>query len=188
MRHGSKKALVAAGAVAFAVALGACGSSGTATTSAPEPTTAATGHTVVVKDPWARATAPGAQVGAIYAEITSGGEADALVGVTVPADVAAEAQLHITAASTTTTTGPGPDVHTDSHADGEHTATSGSTGMQQVATLEIPAGGSLTLAPGGNHVMLIGLAEPLVAGETFTATLQFEKAPAQTVTVSVRDS
>ena len=41
---------------------------------------------------------------------------------------------------------------------------------------EIPAGGTLMLMPGGKHVMLIGLEQPLTAGEQFTMTLNFEGA------------
>lgn len=40
----------------------------------------------------------------------------------------------------------------------------------------IPAGGTLQLAPGGKHVMLIGLAAPLAVGDTITLTLTFAHA------------
>ncbi len=40
----------------------------------------------------------------------------------------------------------------------------------------VPAGGSVTLAPGGLHVMLFGLTGHLVEGETLPLTLQFEQA------------
>jgi copper(I)-binding protein len=39
---------------------------------------------------------------------------------------------------------------------------------------EVPAGGSVELAPGGKHVMLIGLAQPLEAGQAFSLTLHFD--------------
>jgi len=42
--------------------------------------------------------------------------------------------------------------------------------------LEIPAGGSVTLEPGGYHVMLMGLVQPLKADECLALTLRFEKA------------
>ncbi|MEO8667007.1 MAG: copper chaperone PCu(A)C [Bauldia sp.] len=42
--------------------------------------------------------------------------------------------------------------------------------------IEIPAGGSITLAPGGFHIMFIGLKEPLVEGGRMPVTLNFEKA------------
>ncbi|MCE7980397.1 MAG: copper chaperone PCu(A)C [Caldilinea sp. CFX5] len=50
---------------------------------------------------------------------------------------------------------------------------------------EIPAGGSVTLAPGGKHVMLVNLNAPLVEGESFALTLRFEHAPAISVTVPI---
>ena len=40
----------------------------------------------------------------------------------------------------------------------------------------IPAGGNVALAPKGSHLMLLGLKKPLKEGETFSATLNFEKA------------
>jgi hypothetical protein len=42
--------------------------------------------------------------------------------------------------------------------------------------LEIPAGGSVTLAPGGYHLMMMGLKGPLKQGSTVPVTLVFEKA------------
>lgn len=49
--------------------------------------------------------------------------------------------------------------------------------MSHVDALEIPAGETVTLAPGGLHVMFMGLnGDPLEAGETFPATLIFETA------------
>jgi len=41
---------------------------------------------------------------------------------------------------------------------------------------EIPAGGAHALARGGDHVMLMGLAEPLEQGSTVTLMLEFEVA------------
>jgi len=37
--------------------------------------------------------------------------------------------------------------------------------MRKIESLEIPAGGRLRLAPGGLHMMLIGLLRPLVEGQ-----------------------
>ena len=42
--------------------------------------------------------------------------------------------------------------------------------------LEIPAGETVVLAPGGFHIMFMGLKQALVEGETITVTLTFEKA------------
>ena len=54
------------------------------------------------------------------------------------------------------------------------------------AGLPLPAGQAVALAPGGNHLMLIGLTTPLVAGETVPLTFQFASAPTITVQAQVR--
>ena len=49
--------------------------------------------------------------------------------------------------------------------------------MRQLADgLEIPAGETVVLAPGGFHIMFMGLKQALVEGESITVTLTFEKA------------
>lgn len=42
--------------------------------------------------------------------------------------------------------------------------------------LPLPAGSAVALAPGGNHIMLMGVANPLVAGDTVPLTLTFANA------------
>jgi copper(I)-binding protein len=42
--------------------------------------------------------------------------------------------------------------------------------------MPLPAGQTVELQPGGNHIMLLGVAEPMVAGQTVPLTLTFEKA------------
>lgn len=49
----------------------------------------------------------------------------------------------------------------------------------------VPAGSVLQLQPGGKHVMLFGLAKPLVAGDSFELTLNFDAHDPITVTVPV---
>ena len=52
---------------------------------------------------------------------------------------------------------------------------SGMMMMQELRDgLPLPAGETVALAPGGNHLMLLGVKEPLVAGDTVTLTLTFE--------------
>lgn len=50
---------------------------------------------------------------------------------------------------------------------------------------EIPAGAVLELKPGGKHIMLIGLAQPLNLGDSFELTLNFDNGESMTVTVPV---
>jgi copper(I)-binding protein len=52
--------------------------------------------------------------------------------------------------------------------------------------LSVPSNGKLQLAPGGAHVMIMGLKQPLKAGDDFGLTLQFAKSRPERVTVTVR--
>lgn len=51
----------------------------------------------------------------------------------------------------------------------------------------IPAGGSLELAPGANHIMLMGLTAPLVAGDDATFTLTLSDGSTYDFTAPVKD-
>ena len=52
--------------------------------------------------------------------------------------------------------------------------------------LVIPAGGTETLKPGGNHVMLIGMSDQLAAGDEVEVTLEFSNGESLTITVPVK--
>ena len=56
------------------------------------------------------------------------------------------------------------------------TDSSGVSRMMPVPVLEIPPGETVALQPGDLHVMFMGLAHPLVAGDHLSATLVFQKA------------
>lgn len=60
--------------------------------------------------------------------------------------------------------------------------------MMHVEELLIPAGETVTLKPGGYHVMLMGLKKPLAKGTDFPVTLKFARAGEITVTVKVKDA
>ena len=57
--------------------------------------------------------------------------------------------------------------------------------MEKVDGIVVPAGGSVTLAPGGLHVMLVGLKFMLMAEETIPVSFTFEHAGAITTGVAV---
>ena len=57
--------------------------------------------------------------------------------------------------------------------------------MRPLAALPLAQDKPLKLAPGGYHLMLMGLKVPLKAGETFPLTLKFAHASPMTVTVTV---
>ena len=111
-----------------------------------------------VTDAWARATPGKAENGAAYVTIESP-TADRLVSASSP--VAKKAELH-------TMSMQGMVMK-----------------MRPIAGLDVPPGQSLTLKPGGEHIMLMGLNQPLHEGQSFPLTLDFEKAGPRTVTVAV---
>ena len=122
------------------------------------------GGKLTVTDAWARTSTGMAMAGAAYLTITNGSDqADALLSVTTPA--AATPEIHQTT-----------------------TDASGMTGMHPVDRVDVAAGKTVKLEPGGYHIMLIGLTGDLKAGTTIELTLKFEKAGEIKVTAEVRAS
>ena len=58
--------------------------------------------------------------------------------------------------------------------------------MHKVELIEIPAGGSVELKPGGYHLMVIGLKKTLKDGDKVTIALQFSADIRKTITIPVR--
>jgi copper(I)-binding protein len=113
-----------------------------------------------VADAKARPTAPGG-TGVVYMIVMNHGAADDdLTGLSTP--IADKAEMHRTATE------------------------NGVMRMDAVADLPVKANGALTFGPGGLHVMLTGLKQPLKLGDRFPLTLNFAKAGAVAVTVSVQ--
>ena len=111
---------------------------------------------LAVRAAWARATPPGAKVGAAYVTIANGGGLDdRLVAAASPA--AAKVTVHATAEE------------------------SGVATMRPLRAPVLPAGETLVMRPGGTHLMLTGLSAPLREGDTVELALTFEKAGALTV-------
>jgi copper(I)-binding protein len=105
---------------------------------------------LAVVSAWARATPPGAKVGAAYVTVENrGSEPDRLVEARSP--VAEAVHLHQTVEE------------------------NGVAAMRPLEAPEIPGGGTLDMAPGGIHLMLMGLSAPLKQGETVPLTLVFER-------------
>jgi periplasmic copper chaperone A len=118
---------------------------------------------LTVSQPWSRALPPVSPTGAAYMIIRNDGQqADRLLGAKTP--VAGHAELH------------------------EHVHADGLMKMQQRESVEIAPGEAVSFEPGGYHVMLFQLQQPLVAGERYPMTLQFEQAGAVEIEVSVHDS
>lgn len=144
-----------------------------------------------ISDAWARASADGQANGAAYMTITGGDRDDRLIGAAVSPEVAARAEVHETVMA--------DDGDTDMANGGTGSSGTGMSGtgmsgmggtmtMREVDAIDIPAGEDVALEPGGYHVMLMELVEPLVAGDQFDLTLTFEQAGDVTVTLEVRES
>jgi len=136
---------------------------------------------ITIEGQWARTSPAMASMGAAYMDITSS-EDDQLVGVSVPASIAARAEIHEMVPADMAM----DDSMDESMDDGEMDMDMGAMVMQQIMALDLPAGETVSLEPGGYHVMLIDLAEPLAEGDTFNVTLDFAEADDLTVEVVVR--
>ena len=65
---------------------------------------------------------------------------------------------------------------------------SGKMVMQEVKTgIPIPAHGSVTVKPGGFHIMFWNLKKPIVAGDTVDVTVKFSNGTSLEVTADARD-
>lgn len=106
--------------------------------------------TLVISQPWSRATPPGASVGVAYMQIANKGAADTLLRAESP--VASEVQMHTS--------------------DNE----GGMMRMRRVESLDIPARGHVEFKPSGLHFMLVGLKQPLKESEHVELTLVFRNA------------
>jgi periplasmic copper chaperone A len=115
---------------------------------------------IEVADAWARPPIGQTRNTAAYLTLTNRGSApDRLLGASTPA--AGKAEMHTTVR------------------EGEVMR------MRDVQNVELKPGAAVKFAPGGLHLMLLDI-KPLKAGDTFTLTLQFEKAGKQDVAVAVR--
>ncbi|UQX02069.1 copper chaperone PCu(A)C [Streptomyces sp. RerS4] len=59
--------------------------------------------------------------------------------------------------------------------------------MQQVQSLDVPAGGELKLERGGDHIMFMGLKNKPNVGDKITVELRFEKADPVKVELDVKE-
>lgn len=107
---------------------------------------------IEIQAPWIRATTPAAKVGGGYVTIiNNGAEEDRLLGAT--SQIAERVEIH------------------------RMEMTDGIMKMRPIPDgLVIPAGQKIELAPGGYHLMLIGLKQPVKQNDTVMVALKFEKA------------
>ena len=111
------------------------------------------------EQPWARATAPQQKVGGAYVTLTSPVD-DRLMGASSP--IAGRAEVH------------------EMIMDGQVMRM-----REQKDGIALPAGKPVALAPGGYHIMLMDLHQPLVAGQTIAVQLRFQHAPPMELEVQV---
>lgn len=116
-------------------------------------------HRIEVVEPWARAALAGRTSAAYMTLVNPTDTPDRLVSAASP--VAQAVELHA------------------------HLHEGGVMRMRPVAAIEVHPGEPAVLAPGGLHVMLIGLTRDLRRGETIRLTLSFEQAGTVEVEVPV---
>jgi copper(I)-binding protein len=115
-----------------------------------------------VADPYARAVPPGQVTSAVFLRLDNAGDApQSLVGG--KAEVAEAVELH------------------------EHTMEGGMMRMRRVEAIEVPAQGSVTLEPGGLHIMLIGLKRDLNPGDRVDLSLELGDGSVLQVEAPVRE-
>lgn len=114
---------------------------------------------IQIGHPYARATAPGQPTGGGYLKLHNQGGADRLLSAS--AAVSERVELH------------------SMKMEGDVMR------MRQVQAVDLPAGGTVELRPGGLHIMFVNLKAPLKAGDAFPMTLRFEHAGEVAVDVKV---
>lgn len=124
-------------------------------------TTAPAGTVPTVSGAWVRPPQGMGRPAAGYLVITGGSQADALLSAKSP--IAAMVELHETS-----------------------TDASGMTGMHPISRLEVPAGATVTLQPGGYHLMFMSVTGTVEVGAKVRIELTFEKAGTITVEAEVR--
>jgi len=116
--------------------------------------------TLRISGPFTRATPPGAKVAGAFLSIENQGkEADRLVSASSP--VAGLVEIH------------------------EMVVDGGLMKMRAVKGIDLKPGATVELRPGGYHVMLQDLRQPLKPGEQFPMLLTFEKAGVVEIKVNV---
>lgn len=117
---------------------------------------------IMVKDPYVRTSTPSSVTGAAFMMLMNTGDTDDRL-VSATSSVAGRVELH-------------------THIEDEN-------GVMKMTEVEegfvVPAGATYPLKRGGDHVMLMGLTEPLEQGAEITITLTFENAGAVEVQVPV---
>ncbi len=116
--------------------------------------------TVTVEKPFARKAMKAQRNSAAFMTLRNNGPAVAIVAAESP--VAEIVELHT------------------------HIHDNGVMRMRKIDKIELPAGGEVTLKPGGLHVMLLGLKQDLNEGDRVSVTLKFSDGSRKTIEAPVR--
>lgn len=117
---------------------------------------------IVVKDPWIRPNAKGANSALFFIAENKSNKADTLIAAKFENSEVVE--LHET-----------------------YKKSDDMMGMRAVKFVEIPANGSVTFKPRDLHIMLIGLKNDIKVGENYNLVLVFKKAGEIKINAIVRD-
>lgn len=123
---------------------------------------ATAGADVHVEDAWSLPLPPTSVNGAAYLTVHNRGSvADRLLEVV--SDIAGKAELH------------------------SHVMQDGQMSMMRLSGVDIPPNASVEFAPGGLHVMLLGLTRPFIRGEQYQLILRFELAGEVPAVVMIKE-
>lgn len=125
------------------------------------PPVLAGGEDVVIEDAWSRASIGTSRPGVAYMTLRNAG-AEPVVVTGLRTDLAMMPMIHATS-----------------------TDAQGVTRMLHMEAVEIPAGETVALEPGGLHVMLMDLQRPMVEGESYTLAVIFADRTEATVEVPI---
>lgn len=132
----------------------------TSSTSASQAESRAVNSYVMVEGLWLRESVPGAQNGAAFGSIRNTSE-EILMLIGAESNVAESVEVH------------------------QHIHRNGQMAMEEIEALTIPAGETVTLQPGGYHIMLMHLKAPLEVGDSFPLTLHFSTGESVTLEAPV---
>ncbi|NEX16398.1 MAG: hypothetical protein C1943_07165 [Halochromatium sp.] len=123
--------------------------------------TIAVAEGISIEDAYVRAVPPGQTNSAAFMTLTNQGNQDRAL-LAAESDAAEVVELHT------------------------HRMEDGMMRMRQVEQIDLPVGEVVTLAPGGLHLMLIGLTKTLAPGDQIDLTLGFDNGSQQSLSLPVK--
>ena len=116
---------------------------------------------IEIENAYVRATPPGLPNSAAFMTVKNNGDKDIAI-IKASSKVSKVVELHT------------------------HTNKDGVMKMYQVPKIDVNAHSETTLKPGGLHIMLIGLYNPLKVGEEISLTLEFSNGETKTITAPIK--